>query len=221
LGDYSYFWTPPNANLIQTGVESNVFNVIQAGIYTIRVVNNLTKCEKTLSTQVNVSSIPVSVVAQLVSPLFNTGNAIIQAFVTGGYGTYEYSINNGITWQSSPVFEGLKGGDYQIIVRDQLNCGQITSNFVVVVDFPDFFTPNADGYNDTWNIRGLDIEHQANLYIFDKYGKLLKQFNPLSNEGWDGTFNNVPLPSTDYWFRIEYKENNQFKNFTSHFSLKR
>jgi valyl-tRNA synthetase len=39
--------------------------------------------------------------------------------------------------------------------------------------------------------------------------------------GWDGTFNGEALPSTDYWFTVEYEENGESKIFKAHFSLKR
>jgi len=60
----------------------------------------------------------------------------------------------------------------------------------------------------------------AKIYIFDRFGKLLKQISPLG-PGWDGTFNGNPLPSSDYWFRVEYKENDTQKEFRGHFTLKR
>ncbi|WP_396143352.1 T9SS type B sorting domain-containing protein, partial [Flavobacterium sp.] len=41
------------------------------------------------------------------------------------------------------------------------------------------------------------------------------------SDGWDGTFNNIPLPSTDYWFTLDYTENGAQKQFKAHFSLKR
>jgi len=60
----------------------------------------------------------------------------------------------------------------------------------------------------------------AKIYIFDRYGKLLKQISP-SGAGWDGTYNGSPLPSSDYWFRVEYKEDETNKTFTGHFTIKR
>ena len=50
---------------------------------------------------------------------------------------------------------------------------------------------------------------------------MIKKLNSLNNEVWDGTYNGNLLPSTDYWFRVEYTENNAKKEFKSHFSLKR
>jgi gliding motility-associated-like protein len=58
------------------------------------------------------------------------------------------------------------------------------------------------------------------ISIFDRYGKLLIQLNE-SSFGWDGTFNGVPLPATDYWFTIDFEENSVKKSFKSHFSLLR
>jgi gliding motility-associated-like protein len=97
---------------------------------------------------------------------------------------------------------------------------------VSIINYPHFFTPNGDGVNDTWNITGLNDQESAKIYIFDRYGKLLKQISPKINGGWDGTFNGQPLPTTDYWFTVDYYEidiNGTFvpKQFKAHFSLKR
>ena len=91
----------------------------------------------------------------------------------------------------------------------------------MVIDYPKYFTPNGDGYNDTWNITGLN-QPDAKLYIFDRYGKLLKQISATdASNGWDGTYNGNQMPSTDYWFSLQYTENNVAKEFKAHFALKR
>ncbi|RWX01685.1 T9SS type B sorting domain-containing protein, partial [Flavobacterium cerinum] len=65
----------------------------------------------------------------------------------------------------------------------------------------------------------------AVIYIFDRYGKLMKQVSPDENGGWDGTFNGNPVPATDYWFTVTYPETVGTtvinKEFKAHFSLKR
>jgi valyl-tRNA synthetase len=107
-----------------------------------------------------------------------------------------------------------------VTVQDLNGCQEATIE-VYVVDYPLFFTPNGDGHNDTWNIFTLrETNPNAKIYIFDRYGKFLKQIAP-AGQGWDGTFNGQNLPSTDYWFTVEYKENDQTKTFKAHFSLKR
>ncbi|HQS04960.1 MAG TPA: hypothetical protein PLT16_04915, partial [Daejeonella sp.] len=47
----------------------------------------------------------------------NTGSIQVES-VSGGFGTYEYSINGGINWQSGTKFSGLLAGTYQLYVRD-------------------------------------------------------------------------------------------------------
>jgi gliding motility-associated-like protein len=68
------------------------------------------------------------------------------------------------------------------------------------------------------------LDDSAKIYIFDRYGKLMKQIAP-NGLGWDGTYNGQPMPSTDYWFTVEYNEPNSTnvitKEFKAHFSLKR
>src|SRR5690606_20333847 len=52
----------------------------------------------------------------------------------GGYGTYEFSINNGTSWQESGDFKNLSNGNYQVVIRDKANPGCIitlNSNFSI------------------------------------------------------------------------------------------
>src|SRR5690606_33267214 len=52
----------------------------------------------------------------------------------GGYGTYEFSINNGSSWQESGSFTGLNNGTYQLVMRDKANAAckiTINSNLVI------------------------------------------------------------------------------------------
>ena len=99
------------------------------------------------------------------------------------------------------------------------SCGFLFSEEIQTITYPNYFTPNGDGYNDFWNVN-LPLDYEGMIFIYDRYGKLLKQISPQSI-GWDGTFTGNLLPSTDYWFKVEYTENNQRKEFKSHFSLKR
>jgi gliding motility-associated-like protein len=92
---------------------------------------------------------------------------------------------------------------------------------VGVIDYPRFVTPNGDGYHDTWNIIGIAaFDPTAKIYIFYRVGKLLKQDSPLGS-GWNGTYSGNQLPSSDYWFLVEYNEDGVQKEFKGHFSLKR
>jgi gliding motility-associated-like protein len=123
--------------------------------------------------------------------------------------------------QTSPIFENVSAGIHQITVSDPNGCSTaITETDILVIKHPKFFTPNADGINDSWKIDGLTNSLITKIYIFDRYGKLLKEIAANGN-GWDGTYLGVPVPADDYWFTVDYVENLSLKKFKSHFSLKR
>ena len=155
-----------------------------------------------------------SVIAEVTSEYFADNQTI--TVTVSPVGEYEYQIENG-SYQSSNVFTNVTSGTKTIKVRNICNSLETT---VFVIDYPHFFTPNGDGFNDTWNISSLDNQPNAKINIFDRLGKLIKQIVP-SGSGWNGTFNGADLPATDYWFTIDYTEDNINKEFKSHFSLKR
>ncbi|WP_269227444.1 T9SS type B sorting domain-containing protein [Flavobacterium eburneipallidum] len=132
---------------------------------------------------------------------------------------YLYQLDDG-PFQTSTVFENVALGTHSITVKDTNGCSEFTNNSVLIINYPKFFTPNADTYNDTWNIYGLKDQLNPRIYIYDLYGKNLTQISP-KGLGWDGTYNGHPMPATDYWFTVEYVEQDTVKKFKSHFALKR
>ena len=71
------------------------------------------------------------------------------------------------------------------------------------------FTPNSDGYNDTWGIEGLASYDNATIYVFNRWGGRVWQY---SGEGrnydgaqeWDGrNEKNKPVPSGTYYYVIQ------------------
>jgi gliding motility-associated-like protein len=211
-GNYSYVWNPTNPN-----GNSPFYNVTEGGTYSVVVTNNISGCVNSDSILANFSSEPAIFSAEVTTPAFSSGSTTIVAMASGGFGEYEYSLDL-VNWQSSNIFTDLPNGSYVVYVRDIQGCGLLNSGTLFALTYPNFFTPNGDGYHDTWNIANLDPSYEAKIFIYDRYGKLIRQVNP-NGEGWDGTFAGQQLPATDYWFRIEYKENGIAKEFKSHFSL--
>ena len=219
VGDYSYSWTPANPNVNSTGNEMAQYTVNEEGTYAVIVTDNLTGCENFDSITITFSSEPAQFEASIINPALSSGVSTIEAIATGGFGTYEYSLDQ-VAWQSSPTFTNVTNGSYTVYVRDIQGCDILSSSSLYAITYPAFFTPNGDGYNDFWNITNLPESFLAKLYIFDRYGKLLKQISSYG-QGWDGTFNGQQLPSDDYWFKLEYVDNQIQKEFKSHFTLKR
>jgi gliding motility-associated-like protein len=215
--DYSFEWSL-NGSVLPIETASSLMPSV-GGTYSVLVTNNITGCQNTDSAIVNESSPPI-VTAEVTSLMFAT-NHIVEVTATGlGISVYEYSLDNG-AWQDSNTFENVSLGVHIVTVRDKNGCG-LASTSVLVIDYPEFFTPNGDGYNDTWNIAGIATQPNAVVYIFDRFGKLLKQLSPTGS-GWNGTYNGVNLPTSDYWFSVEYNEpiDGKRKEFKAHFTLKR
>ena len=149
-------------------------------------------------------------------------NNTIEVFVQGN-GSYEYAINGG-EFQDSSVFEDVPPGQNTLVINDKNGCGTTNPIPFLVVGYPKFFTPNGDGIHDAWNILGIETLTDPVVFIFDRYGKLIKQLDETT-VGWDGTFNGRPMPSSDYWFRLEYERDESgvlvANTIRTHFSLVR
>ncbi|MBV2196488.1 MAG: T9SS type B sorting domain-containing protein [Flavobacterium sp.] len=197
----------PNSN-------TATFTADEVGTYGVMATVRSTNCSSEIVTATITSSTPSDGISVEQSNYFS-GNATLLVTVTGGTGVLEYQLDNGAL-QSSNVFTNVSSGLHTITVVDTQGCTYLTYE-VYVIEYPQYFTPNGDGFNDTWFIAGLQATDKIN--IFDRYGKFIKQLQ--GEEGWDGTYNQQQLPSTDYWFTVDYTENGNPKQFKAHFSLKR
>ncbi|MBU2951607.1 T9SS type B sorting domain-containing protein [Tamlana agarivorans] len=133
-------------------------------------------------------------------------------------GDYVYILDGG-TPQKTNVFENVSFGNHTVTVRDLNGCMDITKD-VFVFDIPKFFTPNNDGFYDTWHIVGADQLPGSLVHIYNRQGKLLKTLHH-SSPGWNGTFNGENMPTDDYWFVASIIQNGNEMEIKGHFTLKR
>jgi gliding motility-associated-like protein len=66
---------------------------------------------------------------------------------------------------------------------------------------PNGFSPNGDGFNDTWDIPYLNQYPDSKVKVFNRWGQELYSSNGNSNP-WNGTFNGKDLPTADYYYII-------------------
>ena len=125
-----------------------------------------------------------------------------------------YSLDGGLNFQDTPIFEDVSPGVYELLVQD--DCSKVEQT-VVVGGLPTFFTPNGDGYNDLWRMPALPDFDDFNLQVYDRFGNLLMVMDE-DHPGWDGTFSGVDMPASDYWYRLELPEGRVIQG---HFALKR
>ncbi len=209
---HTFKWYKDGVELHDT---SSFLTVTALGKYKVVVQNNETAC----TAESEASVIEASKI-QLVATVNNDFQDIqkIEVQATGGLPPYTYNINGG-NYQLSNTFTEESVGVYEVTVKDISDCNE-TSIEVYVLKYQKYFTPNGDGYNDTWSIQFPPSITVFKTSIFDRYGKLILQLNS-EKEVWDGTYIGTNLPATDYWFVTDYIANNNKHEFKSHFSLKR
>lgn len=200
--------------LWSTGETTNEITVTQPGEYQIMVTNAINDigCETTQTVTVILSDVPQQIEVEVLSGNFNNYDIVINA---DGSGIYEYSLD-GINYQQSNYFENVGPEHTVVYVRDSNGCGVISTE-LDLLHYPLFFTPNDDGYNDTWQIINGYLEPNSQVYIFDRYGKLLKVMT-TSSLGWDGTYNGNAMPSNTYWFSLSRMDGQEYHGY---FALKR
>lgn len=198
ITDVDYLWS--------TGETTQTINITQAGIYTVEVTN-AAGCSATRTYTAFVIETPEIIAINVTSDQA----AIIMADPEGNY---EYSLDDE-NYQQSNVFRDLINGPYTAYARSLDGCGGYFYEFEVFL-VPNFFTPNGDAVNDEFTITGMSYYTQAEITIFDRYGKLIARLNS-SNRSWDGTFNGNRLPADDYWYIV--KIDNETPVIKGHFSL--
>lgn len=210
--NYEYIWKLDN-NLLPQNTYS--ISVNSPGIYTVEVIDKITRCSK-IRTITVVSSIKATILSPTILDLTDNDNTV--TINVSGNGNYVYSIDSiEGPYQESNIFYNVRANMYTVYVKDLNGCGIAQEN-IYITGAPKYFTPNGDGYHDTWNIKGIGSNNiNSTLFIFDRYGKLLQKINP-SGPGWNGTFNGEEMPSDDYWYTLKLEDGRSLKG---HFTLKR
>ncbi|SHM78669.1 gliding motility-associated C-terminal domain-containing protein [Flavobacterium saccharophilum] len=203
LEGMTYLWST------STGEATQKIPVSKGGTYTV-VVTNSNDCSSTKTIIVDEHLVP-----QINDVVVNGTTVTINLVKDEDY--FEYSVN-GNDFQSSNVFYDVSGGLHNAYAKDKTGCpGGNPKSFVVLV-FPAYFTPNNDTFHDVWEVTGIENYPQAQVTIFDRYGKLIAQLT-ASKMSWDGTFNKVALPASDYWYALKIDDTQPV--LRGHFSLKR
>jgi gliding motility-associated-like protein len=130
-----------------------------------------------------------------------------------GQGDYEYSIDE----PTGPFQIQISLETYlQVYTKytSMIKAGGRLVKSIAILGAPKFFTPNGDGFNDYWNIKGqILVQTLCQQYSFDRYGKLLKQ---ISNSlGWNGTFNGYPVTLDDYWYTVKLEDGRELKDISA------
>ncbi|MFY0603928.1 MAG: T9SS type B sorting domain-containing protein [Flavobacteriaceae bacterium] len=219
-GSYLYQWQKDGQDL--AGISSSV-TITSGGRYTVRAFSIAGCVSEVQFFTVSESEIPTVTVNDVIINDNTSNNFIKIRRNIFGIGSYEFALDQ-ITgpYSDQRLFEGLSPGRHTLYLRDVNGCGTAAFEFIIL-DYPQFFTPNNDGINDVWGLKGYDKDFftVSDIFIYDRYGKLVAKIDPTSS-GWNGTYNGMKLSSSDFWFRTKLTDINGITvERKGHFSLLR
>jgi gliding motility-associated-like protein len=125
-------------------------------------------------------------------------------------------LENGYTYYATQTVNNCESYRIPVTISILEATDKDCINLVDELPFPKFFTPNNDGYNDTWTVDYAYLAPNSSIRIFDRYGKFIKELS--KNTSWDGSYIGNDLPASDYWFTVTAVNG---KEYRGHFSLKR
>lgn len=197
LGNYSYLWS--------TGETTPQITVSNEGTYWLRVIG----CD-TVADTIRIKYTPPFAINYKISPLsINLEESILFTNYSLGYTNYYWETGDGSKYTQNE-FEHIYidyGYFYPIIYyTDSFNCKFSDTSKVEVKFFtiyiPNSFSPNEDGLNDIFDIKGEAIESYK-LYIYNSWGQLIFK---SQNEGWNGKSNNNLCQEGVYNYIVEIND---------------
>ncbi len=121
--------------------------------------------------------------------------------------------NSGVNYY--PDYDVMGEDSFIYVVCDQQDICDTAIVVVTVEDIvnaPQVFTPNDDGYNDRYMISGLDRYPENSFVVFNRWGNVVYERNNYAND-WDGKSNSKykiggkPLPVGVYYYILKYANN--------------
>ncbi len=205
-GGQSFAWLPVTG-LSNASIADPIARPTDSTLYILTVSNGT--CTNNDSVLVAVLKKPVANAGPN-QQIFQGGSASLTGSVGGNgitfYWTPDYNIVTANNLQ--PMVSPVSDTTYTLHVESQVGCGVATDDvFVRVfkkVTVPNVFSPNGDGINDDWRIESLTTFPEADISIFDRYGRVV-----FSQKGyakpWDGKYKSASLPIGTYYYIIDLK----------------
>jgi gliding motility-associated-like protein len=192
---YAYAWSNGQTGSGLTG--------IPAGSY-LATVTDANGCQDTLTTLITE---PAAIVISetITHPTCeDSRDGAVEVSVSGGTPGYTIAWSNTSTGNRT---EDLPAGTVEVTVTDAVLC-QATESYTLTprndlcFEIQEILTPNADGYNDTWEITGLEFYPQAVVEVFDRWGRRVYRY-PGNPWPWDGRYDGKALPMDSYHYIIK------------------
>jgi gliding motility-associated-like protein len=191
----SYLWNDGTTNPIK--------EVSAPGTYTVTVMDKYCGLLSSDSVKVTVAGIPS----------FSLGNDTTICIGQTLTLTVDAGSGNSIKWQdgsTTPKYVVTTTGHYTVTVYN--DCGSMTDDIIVTYktcegkpDFPNAFTPNGDGNNDSFKPHVTGTMYDYDLRVYNRWGEQIF-ISRNANTGWDGRYKGEPVEIGTYVWMLTYKK---------------
>ena len=192
-------------------IDNEWFTPTNSNIYTLTGSNDFTGCSNTDQITLTVNELPEIVETIINEEFGDDGSISIEVIAGTPPFDFDWDVDGLGDNDDFQDLTDLRGGTYVLIVTDDNGC---QSRFTIILEnmtsliIPSAITPNGDGVNDVWDIKGLHGYPEMQLQIFDRNGILLHEQQGLYTD-WDSMYAGKQLPEGDYFYIIDLKNGEQ------------
>lgn len=191
---------------------NGIYDSLEAGNYTFIIKDNAT-CFDTIIINLNSPPLPVTDAEVTNITCENENGSIKINEPKQGTPPFNYTLNGSSSNDGN--FSSLKAGSYLVTVTDSAGCEY--SFELTLLDecqpliYPaELFTPNNDGFNDTWQIKGIEAFSKAEVFVFTRWGQRIYHKKSYNNQNaWDGRYLGSKLPAATYYYIIDLHLDNK------------
>lgn len=129
---------------------------------------------------------------------------------SGSAGTYLWTPATALSATNilNPVATPAQTTTYTLRITNTQGCSNTANVTITVLPYCikplNAFTPNKDGFNDTWFITNGNCIKKASVLVYNRYGSEVYASQDYKND-WDGTYKGKPLPDGTYYYVISYE----------------
>ena len=209
-GAVTYLWVSSDGQTSTNTVPAFVYNA--AGTYTIRqFIFNNSSCNLVDSTTRTFQVVNPPTAGFTYGPNPSQENTPTRFTSTASPDVVSWLWNFGdgdTSRQRNPIHQYTAPGTFdvcQIVANSQgctdTICIPVVALVTIINDLPSAFTPNGDGINDVFLVRGFGITKMT-LRVYNRQGLLVFESRTPSI-GWDGTFKGIPQPMDAYAWTLD------------------
>jgi gliding motility-associated-like protein len=207
-------WTLGNGGTSQ--IQNPTVLYSNTGNYNLQLIaTNKLGCADTAIHQVNVVPLPTAIPVSNPITIISGASGQLNMNYTGPIVSYDWIPVKNLDCSNcaQPIANPQFTTDYHVNIQDKFGCknfGDITvkiicngQNFFI----PNTFSPNGDGINDVFYLRGTGLFRIKSLLVFNRWGEVVfeKREFPVNDAlfGWDGNYKGKKAKPDVYVYQIE------------------